>query len=135
MARLNYERAALVLVEAVYYGDRVASERWGISVRSINRYRHRLATDPELAELVRLKKEAFERDWIEEMPAAIRAGVRFLTNAFGASDPTDPDAIHAVAGAIKILAEVGLTKEIIDARLGRHDRSNREENRQVAAAD
>lgn len=47
----------------------------------------------------------------------MRAGTDFIMRAAQESDPTNPDAIHAIAGALKILAEIGLTKEIVDARL------------------
>lgn len=114
--QFNHERAALILVEAAYYGDRATGDRWGVSIRSIQRYRARLDSDQELSQLVALKKEAFERDWTEEMPAAIRTGIRFLNTAFQEADPTSPEAIHAVAGAMKILAEIGLTREVLNVR-------------------
>lgn len=130
-SRLDYDRVATILVEAAFFGDSQAAERWGVSERTVQRYRKRMGKSDELSSIVALKKENFEQNWADEIPAAIRSATRFLMNASRQADPTDPAAIHAVAGAMKIMAEVGLTKEILDVRLGRYDRPNGEENRQV----
>lgn len=129
MARLDYDRVATILVESIYFGDVPTAKRWGLSTRTIERYRKRLNEDDKLSGFVALKKERFESNWAEEIPAAIRNGTRFLIKSFQEADPKDADSIHAVAGAMKILAEIGLTKEIIDVRLGRYNRENGEEDK------
>lgn len=131
MPRLDYERAATILVEAVYYGDIKTAERWGVTERTIQNYRSKLDGDPELSGFFALKKAAFESEWANEVPAAIRSALRFIVRAGEEADPKNPEAIHAMAGALKIVAEVELTREIINARLGRYDRPGREEGRQV----
>lgn len=72
-----------------------------------------------MSQVVAIKKAQFEQEWATEIPTAIRAGIHFLGEAARQADPSNPEHIHAVAGAVKILAEVGLTKEILDAKLGR----------------
>jgi hypothetical protein len=131
--RLDYDRVALILVEALFFGDRPTAEKWGIHRRTIENYRKRLDDDSELVQIFQFKKEEFEGNWAQEIPVAIRKAIAFIGRSATEADPKDPQAIHAMAGAVKILAEVGLTKEIIDARLGRNDRPDREEDRQVVS--
>lgn len=133
MPRTDYDRLATILVEAAYYGDAKTAERWGITDRTIQNYRGRLDNDSELSSFFVLKKQAFENEWANEIPAAIRSALRFIVRAGEEANPKDPEAIHAVAGALKIVTEVELTREIINARLGRYDRADGEEGRQVAA--
>lgn len=118
MATLNKERAAMVLVEAFFFGDQQAASRYQLSLATIKNYRTRLNTDKELSSFFHLKKQAFESDWIEEIPAAMRQGIRFLIKSFQESDYTDPQVIHSVAGAMKIMAEIGLTKELLNVKYG-----------------
>jgi hypothetical protein len=135
--RLDLDKIAVVLVEAMYYGDTQTADRWGISTKTIQRYRNQFNDDPygELSRIVQIKKDKFETEWANEIPAAIRAALRFLMRAAEEADHKNPDVIHAIAGGMKIAAEIGLTKDMIDARLGRLDRPNTEENRPLDAID
>jgi hypothetical protein len=133
VSRLDYDRVASILVEAAFFGDPQASQRWGITERTIRNYRAKLDEDSELSSFFLVKKQAFESEWATEIPMAIRAGIHFLGEAAKKANPTDPDTIHAIAGAVKILAEVGLTKEIIDARLGRYDREDGAQGQPLAS--
>lgn len=129
---LDYDRVALILVEAAFFGEKQTAQRWGISTKTIERYRARLDEDSGLSGFVALKKQAFESSWADEIPASIRAGIRFLGEAAKRADYT-PESIHAIAGAVKILAEVGLTKEILDVRLGRYNRESGTEGGPLAS--
>lgn len=129
---LNYERAATVLAEAAFTNDPTASQRHGISLRTLERYRSRLRTDEKLAAFVAAKKVALEREWANELAPAIREAIHFLQRAAREADPGDPNAIHAVAGALKILSEVSMTREVINARLAGQDRPQRAETGAVA---
>lgn len=131
--KLDYDRVALILVEAAFFGEKQTASRWGITDRTILNYRNKLSEDSALSDIFALKKASFESEWASEIPASIRAGIRFLGEAARKANPTDPDTIHAIAGAVKILAEVGLTKEILDVRLDRHNREGREEGRPLVA--
>lgn len=128
---LNYDRASMILVEAAFFGDNQTALKWGVHRKTIENYRRRMEDDAELIQLFRFKKKEFEGAWAEAIPAAMRLAIDFIGRSAVQADPKDPEAIHAMAGAIKILAEVGLTKEIIDARLGRGDRADREEDREM----
>jgi len=127
---VSNERMARVIAESMYHGDRVVAERYGISLRTLQRYRRRYADgDPDLAALVAQKKAALEREWASELAPAIREAIDYLRRAARDADTHDPNAIHAVAGALKILSEVALTREVLSARLAAQDRPYSTENR------
>ena len=57
---IDRELAAMVIVEAAFTTDEKAARRPGVSVRSVQRWRRRLSTDPLLLASVRDKKIAVE---------------------------------------------------------------------------
>lgn len=133
--RLNTERAAAILADAALNGDEVAAARWGVSTRVIRRYRLLVETNQELAASFHQKKAELERAWIERAAVALIAAVEFLTRAAREADPRNPEIIHAVAGALKILNEAILTSQVIDARLAHAYRRNGTSDRKVVAVD
>ena len=52
MSKLSIEKAALILAESEFSSDHAMAERWGISTKTIQRYRGEAASDPELSENV-----------------------------------------------------------------------------------
>lgn len=126
LTKVDYPKLALILVEALYFGDKRTAARWGITNRTVVNYRNRLNDDAELSNLFLLKKSQFETDWASKIPASILAGIDYLGEAAKQTDYS-PETIHAIAGAVKILAEIGLTKELIDARIGKFNREGGEE--------
>ncbi|MCE5419172.1 MAG: hypothetical protein JJ713_00050 [Acidithiobacillus sp.] len=130
---LDYDFAATVLVECLYSDDAKIAHRYGITVRTIQNYRARMRKDARLSQIFAAKKAAFEREWASELAPAIREAIKFLQQAARSADPGDPEAIHAVAGALKILSEVSMTREVINARLAAQDRPQRAEVGALAA--
>ena len=125
---LDYDRVTSILVEALFFGDARTAKRWGITRQTVINYRNRLEEDSELLRSFTLKKQAFEDNWASEIPAAVKAGIHYLLEAFGKLE-YNAENMYAITGAIKILAEMGLTKDIIDARLAGYSRENRTEDR------
>lgn len=71
--KLNRERAARILVEAEAIGnDRKASEKLGITDRTIRNYRTALESDPELSALFRKYAAAESRSWHLARTRALR---------------------------------------------------------------
>lgn len=134
MPSFNCERAAIILVEAAFFGDKPTARKFGVTTRTIQNYRQRLEEDDELSAFFTIKKQRFEDEWADELPAAIRASIRFLARAAQEANPMDPNVIHSVAGALKILADVTLTKQVLDARLTGRGEPERKEDRQMAIA-
>lgn len=124
----NKELAATVLIEAAYIGDEKACERYGLALRSLQRYRKALAEgDTELAEFVAKKRKAFDQEWAAKIPIALSETVEYLT-AVSAAAKTDklllrnPMMVSAAAGGMKLLADVMFTGKIIDARIAQTNR-------------
>ena len=127
---LDYDRVSLILVEAVYFGEKVTADKQGVSLRTIQNYRTRLKTDSKLAQIFALKKQLFEQNWTEEISLTTRMAMRFIQRASVEMTPS-PEATHAIAGALKIVAEIGLTKDLMDVRLGKVTLSNGAETQQL----
>jgi hypothetical protein len=118
MARtFNYERAATIPAEAQFLSDDQVAEQWGITTRTIRNYRERVVNDSELSDIFLKKISAIGADWAQEMPEVLRAQLRFLKRAADEANPKDPETIHAIAGAYKLVFESGIMKAIVDARL------------------
>ena len=127
MTRFNSERAAVVLVDAAYMGDKRAAEKHGVTARSVRNWRKRLEVDQQFSVVFREKKILTDQEWASELPSAIRAAVRFVRESAKESKLGNPDATKVVADALRILVEVALTREILDARLAGQNRPTGEE--------
>lgn len=139
------ELAAAILVEALYTTDKDTCEKYGISIRSLQNYRQRLATDAELALIfARRQKDSYSL-WVDEVPVALFKAIKFIGQAadsvsVDANYRRNPMVIEAVAGALKLVAEVHFANKVITARLinenagtARTDRSSNEIPEQVPA--
>lgn len=129
----DYERASRALAVAALEGDAAAAKREGITVRTLQRYRKQLDADPLLSQLVAEKKAALENNWANEIAPTLRAALAFIRKAAENLDPTDPEAVHAVAGAFKLINEGHQTMKVIDARLAELHRPASPLTGQVAA--
>lgn len=128
MSPRQRERASQILVEALLVvgvipgqADEQVGKKHGVSARQIRRWRKALGSDPELAELVRSKKALAEQGWAEQLPGAIRACIDFVFRAAGSANIKDPQAIHSMVGALKILTDVETTRRMVDARLRKQE--------------
>lgn len=136
----KYELAATVLLEAAYTTDEVACAKYGISVRTLQRWRKDLLTNDELAGFVATKKEILNAAWADELPIALKKGIQLIGECSDAirSDPRmmkNPQVLSAVAGAMKLCAEVLMTNKVIDARIADRNRPAVELSGQVSSAD
>lgn len=113
----NPSRAAVILTDAMLTTDEKASELHGVSVRTIRNYRVRLHSDPHFAAFFLKVKKAKESDWVADLPEAIASGIKFLKRAADEASHQHPDVIVAVAGGLKILADIDITRKIVDAQL------------------
>lgn len=128
MPKFNKDFASTILAEAAYFGDKETAKKHNIHWRTVNNYRKRLDDDKELVALFTKKRELLEINWAEDLAPAIMAGIAFLKRAAQKADEKDPAAIHAIAGATKILTTISTTKEILNVRFAARDRNDREAN-------
>ena len=124
-SRFDPEIAAQILVEAAYLGDIETAKKHGITDRTIRNWKQRLDTDAEFSALFHLKRQEAEKAWADELPESIRACINFIRDAATSKDfQKTPEGIHAVSGALKIMSEVAITKEALDARLAKQSRTH-----------
>ena len=129
ITKVDHPRVALILVEALFFGEKRTAKRWDITTRTIRNYRYLMESNVEVSQLFLEKRLEFESNWAKNIPTAIISAIDFLSEAAKEADPKNPFAINAVADALKTLAEVGIMKEIMDARLAGYNPENREEYR------
>jgi hypothetical protein len=118
MPTLDLNRAAQILCDAAYLGDAKAAEKWKITTRTIESYRSRLRTDPELSALFGTLRVKLEQGWKDELSSAITTGVKKMAamiEAAPSGDTFDAKALEAVTNAVKVLSEIQITTEILNA--------------------
>jgi hypothetical protein len=118
MPTLDLNRAAQILCDAAYLGDTKAAEKWKITTRTIESYRSRLRTDPGLSALFGTLRVKLEEDWRSGLSQAIKTGVQKMTRLIELApegDTFDPKALEAVTNAVKVLSEIQITTEVLNA--------------------
>jgi hypothetical protein len=134
----NRELAAAALIEAVFTNDDAASSKYGISLRTLRGYRQKLHSDAELAGLFHTKKALFDRAWADDLVKALKGAALFIAEATETARTnekckTDPNMIAAMAGALKLCADVHLTSKVLDARLADANRPTNGLSEQVSS--
>lgn len=110
------EEIAEILVAASVLGPKRAAEKYGISKRVLYTYRKKLEEDPVLYQLFLEKRAKLGDEWINRIKEAIVETVEYIKRAAREADPRDPQSIHSIVGALKILSEVVFTQRVLDAR-------------------
>ena len=136
----NRELAAVALVEAAFKTDAEACGKFGISLRTLQRYRRQLQEDPELAGIVATKKALLDREWRDDLVKAMRGAASFIFEAAETARTdekckTNPDMIAAMAGALKLCADVHLTSKVLDAQLADANRQANKLPGQIPSAE
>jgi hypothetical protein len=115
--KLDNDKIARIVLDAKLLGDESAAKRHDVSTKTVGRYKQLVEADSKLSDLVCEKLKLVEGDWGIGLASAIRGQIEFLNRAATCADASDPHAVHAIAGALKILADVALTSRMLDARL------------------
>jgi hypothetical protein len=115
MPAFDRERAAAILVDALYLGDQTAAEKWKVTSRTLRNYRERLATDPVFSAIFHEKRQASGALWAADLARALSAGIRRLAEfAERASEP-DLETVRELRGIVRDLAEIAIIREVLDA--------------------
>ena len=129
------DRKALIVSYAAIHGDEPTSQQFKVSVRSIQRYRREAGESDTLSQSVAHKKDLVIAKWTEGAPSAVTACVAFVARAARDGDHRDPQMVHAIAGAIKILSEAMANREVLDVWIDdvEHSRVARDSERIVSS--
>lgn len=112
----NYEKAAMVLVNAILEGDKLTADKFGISVRTVKRYRELAKKDEYLAQLVTKRTDKFADDHDQMVAKANAAVIALLERTCAATEKADSDLLHATFGAYKIINENQLFRKLVNER-------------------
>lgn len=126
---------ARVVTDASILGVESAAKKHRCCERTVERYKAAARNDPHMSALVAAKKKSIDDDWRNE-------AVSFLRSATGVLQRLCEDAtqeqIREVAGAIKIVGELTVAKDVLgaDGEQSRPDpaRSTPEEDAEGPAA-
>ena len=116
------ESAAAILLDALLRGDAKAAAHWGVTVRTIQRYRRRMGGDELLSQAVAQKGQRVRAEIGERLELAVASTIEALAELVRQAEPGD-GVIHEVAGALKILVEAQVGLEVIRARTARVQRA------------
>ena len=106
--------AARALVEAILTDDRTATEKFGITTRTLRRYRQALAEDPELSAVFQEHlKEFMKRSWADDLNDALQQIMLELVRHVKGQLLMTPDSIEAITSAFKAVSEIALAKEVL----------------------
>ncbi|GGR31378.1 hypothetical protein [Deinococcus ruber] len=112
-------KAARVLVDAALHGDRTTCERHKITDRTLRRYRQALDEDSELSALyAQLSKLVSTQNWADELNTSLTGLIRKLGSMVQELPGSTAENISAVTGAIKVLSEIALTREVLGSANG-----------------
>lgn len=113
------EDRAKAILECVTIGDANTCKKYSINPQTLRRWHRELksGSDNELVASVRNKKALLDKAWATKIPEALSACLDFITRAARSADINDAEVIHAVAGAMKMIAETDGTYKTIDARI------------------
>lgn len=113
-AKIPDETIAQILAETDLYTDERVASRWGLSVRTIERYRQRLRTDPVLAGIVGEKRRKLTAAWVDNATKFLVVALRELEERCKtAKSKEDAEVLRAIADSLKIVGELKLENEVL----------------------
>lgn len=114
MPNPSIDRMALAIAQSDFVGDKRVCEDFGISTRTLQRWRHRSKQDSALAASVADKKTLLLEAWRHEAIVPLKTAFEELTRRMPlAKDEGDARVIHAIAGAVKIIGDLRLSADVL----------------------
>jgi hypothetical protein len=114
---LSEELGTSLVAESAFSTDPQAlCARYNVSTITLERWRKKVAADERLAEVVAQKTKALDEVW----EAGLRSTARELIAALAhhahlalKADKFDPDMVHKLAGALKIVNDAAVTRGMV----------------------
>lgn len=105
------DRAARILVDAIALGDKTACKQWGITERTLGRYRVRLEADRGLSEAVRIIGDKADKHWRTARTQFLRKAIAKLETLIAAATPKQ---IRDVAEAVRVVGELDVASQVLN---------------------
>ena len=110
--------AARARVESAYCGDLTNARNFGVTDRTIKNWCARLGTDPQLSGFFHDFRLAYVQRWQDRINDAMAAGIGMIMRlADSASHVGDADIVGHVIEGMRLLAEVQMVGDMINARV------------------
>lgn len=109
---INYERAALILLDAIVMGDKPAAAKHQVNDKTVRNHRRRLKTDRAFAAFFHAFREKKERDWKTVRLRFLRRGIAKLEELIELAD--SPKHISAVSDAVKTVGELQIVSDALN---------------------
>ncbi|MFN0121530.1 MAG: hypothetical protein ACKV2V_13640 [Blastocatellia bacterium] len=119
---MDYKRAATVLLQADLTTDEIASEKFGVSPKTIRTWRRRLLSDTALFEKYREQQACVNSAWADRIPGALleaMEAIRIIARRVQEDQQAwrNPEMLQNLAGAVKGLSEVEMAGKVVEARI------------------
>lgn len=110
-AKFTPERASEILAEAAVVGDAATAKRWGISKRTLWRYRARAKADSALTAQVNEKKGLLAKTgWAANLGDTLRTVIDSIKARTEKGEPN----YRELVGAAKVLGELETVRKALD---------------------
>lgn len=114
MPNPTIDRMALAIAQSDYLGDPATCQRFGISCRTLQRWRYRSKREPALAASVADKKRILLETWQNEAIAPLKTAFEELNRRMPtATTADDAKMIYALSGVCKVLGELKLSAGVL----------------------
>jgi transposase-like protein len=114
------EFRAEAVAEALAGDPATVAKQRCISTRTLRRWVQQSKTSADMAASVQRKKSLIELDWAETAKAAMREMLRLMVETIRKAaiedGPVPGGRIHEMAGAVKVVGELGIAKEMFGGR-------------------
>lgn len=107
------EIRAQILVDALLRGDADAHRKHRVSIRTIRRWRHE--GDPDVAAAMGRLMAKAEEVWIAGTADLLDACMRKMKKIVDSIRDDDVEALAKIAGVVRVVGEVRLTKDALNA--------------------
>ena len=125
---LDKHRAARILAEAALTSDGQAADKYGVTTRTVRRYREALFEDTELSALfMNLLRAAETQNWLSQLDATMLALLKKITGGLELVSPEDIGDLARLAEIMDTLAEIRLSRDMygVDEKGEQEERAHR----------
>jgi hypothetical protein len=109
---LDHERVAQILADAFVLGDQATADRWGLTVRTLQRYRAAAEDDEQLGALVSERARAGASDWRRQRLTFLTRAIRRVSEL---AEQAGVEQLPAIVQAIKVVGELEITSKALRA--------------------
>lgn len=124
MPAFPYERAALVLAEAMYFGKKLACQKYQVPRTTYTNWNKRLKTDDKLSRMVTIQAEALSKQWQDDTIRCLKQTLfaiqQTVKNAPFSHKPQTVEekelwckSVTALAQMIKALGELTISSHVL----------------------